>query len=46
MNDVDKYMIIFPTLENFFMSATKNTRLLPTLIDKIARLLLKPNEFK
>lgn len=42
MNEVDKFMTIFPALENYFIAAEKNTQFIGKVIDKVTSLLLSP----
>lgn len=46
MNEVDKFMTIFPAMENYFIAAEKNTEFIDKVIDKITSLLLSPEKFK
>lgn len=46
MNEVDKYTIVFPALEDYFIAAEKNSRFITKLIAKIYNLLENPEGFK
>jgi hypothetical protein len=46
MNGVDKYVTLFPALEDYFIAAEKNTRFMTSLIAKIGKLLMNPLDFK
>lgn len=46
MNEVGKFMNIFPAMENYFIAAEKNTEFLDKVIDKVTSLLLSPEKLK
>jgi hypothetical protein len=43
MSEVDKYMAIFPSLEEYFIAANKNTPFITELIQRIASIIKNPS---
>jgi hypothetical protein len=46
MYPVDKYMLIFPSLEDYFIAAAPNSPFLNALLTQITELLTNPGNFK
>jgi hypothetical protein len=46
MHDVDRYMTLFPALENYFIAAEKSAAFIARIIERIVKLLQKPDSFK
>jgi hypothetical protein len=46
MHPVDKYMSLFPAMENYFIAAEKKTPFMAKLLVRMAKLLKNPQNFK
>jgi hypothetical protein len=46
MHPVDKYRLIFPSLEDYFMAAVPESGFLGALLTQISKLLTDPSDFK
>jgi hypothetical protein len=46
MNEVDKYMSLFPSMEEYFIAADKNTAFITEIIDKITTVIKNPEVYQ
>jgi hypothetical protein len=42
MNEVEKFMVVYPAMERYFIAADRNTTLVGKVVEKISSLLLEP----